>query len=94
MNRPITKIQEITLENWHFALAPLSDDEQKRITIAIAGIQKLASHLQVDENIGEMDFVAGCFADLVCQNLTQKEQVRKLFNHTLARALKEREEAA
>ena len=91
MNKPTTRAQEVTLENWQFALAPLTQEQQQHIIVAIAGIQKLAYHVRADDNLGEMDFVAGCFADLVTDDLTQKSQIRKLFNHTLARALKERD---
>lgn len=87
MAKNTTQQQGVTLENWQFALAPLTDDEQKRINIAIAGLQKFAEHVQPDSRIGEMDFVAGCFADLVTENLSKKSDVRKFFNHVFARAL-------
>lgn len=87
MSKRTSQTQEITLENWQFSLAPLSTDEQRKIMVAIAGIEKIADHLQIDSHIGEMDFVAACFADLVSQDSIRKGQIHKLFNHTLARAL-------
>lgn len=79
--------QEVTLENWQFALAPLSEDEQGKITTALAGISKFADHVKVDEKIGEMDFVAACFAEIILQDSERKELLKKLFNHALARSL-------
>jgi len=81
--------QEVTLENWQFALAPLSQEEQQKIQVAITGMEKLAEHVQVDERVGEIDLVADCFAQLVCAEEDRQKAVGKLLNHTFARALQE-----
>jgi hypothetical protein len=92
MEKRAIHTEEVTLENWQFALAPLQEDEQRDIHTAIAGMQKLTEYVQIDTRVGELDFVAGCFADIITQDLTRKTQIRKLLNHTLARGINARQE--
>ncbi|MBI2410713.1 MAG: hypothetical protein HYV32_02380 [Candidatus Kerfeldbacteria bacterium] len=89
MNHHAMQSKDVTLENWQFALAPLSEEEQRKIHVALLGVHTLAQHVRTDSSVGELDFVAGCMADLICNDINTKVQIRKLLNHALARALQE-----